>query len=39
MGLERSVNEPYERQIEPTSGISGEEVAWTPDGRFVVAGS
>ncbi|KAL8279850.1 hypothetical protein RQP46_007700 [Phenoliferia psychrophenolica] len=39
MGLERSVRPPYERQIEATTGISSEEVAWTPDGRFVVSGS
>ncbi|GAA5837696.1 hypothetical protein JCM11251_002298 [Rhodosporidiobolus azoricus] len=38
-GLERSFNAPYERPMEPSSGISSEEVTWSPDGRFVISGS
>lgn len=38
LGLERrSPNAP--RQIEPERGISGEEVSWTPDSKYVVGGS
>ncbi|ORY56807.1 WD40 repeat-like protein [Leucosporidium creatinivorum] len=39
MGLERAVASPYERPMEPSAGLSSEEVKWTPDGRFVVGGS
>ncbi|EAU85542.2 hypothetical protein CC1G_06443 [Coprinopsis cinerea okayama7 len=38
VGLERrSVNAPPD--IEPAKGISGEEVSWTPDSKYVVSGS
>lgn len=38
MGLERrSMNAPPD--IEPSKGISGEEVSWTPDSKYVVSGS
>ena len=38
MGLERkNVHVPL--SIEPQKGISGEEVSWTPDSKFVVGGS
>jgi COMPASS component SWD2 len=39
MGLERAVAPPHERPVEPAAGISGEELKWTPDGRFVVGGA
>jgi len=40
IGLERSPSAPYELPLGPAqAGISGEELAWTPDGRFVVGGS
>lgn len=38
-GLERATVPPYERPVEPAAGLSGEEVSWSPDGRFVVSGS
>ncbi|GAA6033557.1 hypothetical protein JCM8097_001454 [Rhodosporidiobolus ruineniae] len=38
-GLERSSRWPHDRDVEPSAGLSGEEVKWTPDGRFVVSGS
>lgn len=38
MGLERAVVAPYERPIEPATGISSEEVKWSPDGRYVIGG-
>lgn len=38
MGLERAVASPYDRPMEPSAGLSSEEVKWTPDGRFVVGG-
>ncbi|GAA5869258.1 hypothetical protein JCM8547_005179 [Rhodosporidiobolus lusitaniae] len=38
-GLERSPQPPHERPMEPTAGISSEEVSWSPDGRFVLSGS
>ncbi|KAF8907341.1 WD40-repeat-containing domain protein [Gymnopilus junonius] len=38
VGLERkSLNAP--QSIEPIRGISGEEVSWTPDSKYVVGGS
>lgn len=38
VGLERkSLSAP--QSIEPTKGISGEEVSWTPDSKYVVGGS
>jgi COMPASS component SWD2 len=38
VGLERkTVNDPH--TIETTKGISGEEVSWTPDCKYVVSGS
>ncbi|KDR78902.1 hypothetical protein GALMADRAFT_244550 [Galerina marginata CBS 339.88] len=38
VGLERmSMSVP--QTIEPTKGISGEEVSWTPDSKYVVGGS
>ena len=38
VGLERkSMNVPQD--IEPSKGISGEEVSWTPDSKYVVGGS
>lgn len=39
MGLERAVAPPHARPVEPVAGISGEEVKWTPDGRYVVGGA
>lgn len=39
MGLERAVASPYDRPMEPSAGLSSEEVKWTPDGRFVVGGT
>lgn len=39
MGLERAVAPPHERPTEPVAGMSGEEVKWTPDGRYVLSGS
>ncbi|GAA6033555.1 hypothetical protein JCM8097_001453 [Rhodosporidiobolus ruineniae] len=38
-GLERSIQPPYDRPMEPSAGLSGEEVKWSPDGRFVITGS
>ncbi|GAA5876251.1 hypothetical protein JCM3774_002337 [Rhodotorula dairenensis] len=38
-GLERAIERPYERPMEPAAGISSEEVSWSPDGRYVVSGS
>ncbi|CAA7266918.1 unnamed protein product [Cyclocybe aegerita] len=38
VGLERkSLN--VQQSIEPTKGISGEEVSWTPDSKYVISGS
>ncbi|TFK27158.1 WD40 repeat-like protein [Coprinopsis marcescibilis] len=38
IGLERrSLNAPPD--IEPARGISGEEVSWTPDSKYVIGGS
>lgn len=37
-GLERLPVSPYAREIEPVEGVSGEEVAWSPDARFVLSG-
>ncbi|CAK5268822.1 unnamed protein product [Mycena citricolor] len=38
VGLERrSISSPP--MIEPSRGSSGEEVGWTPDGKYVVSGS
>ncbi|GAA5884269.1 hypothetical protein JCM6882_002203 [Rhodosporidiobolus microsporus] len=39
IGLERAVTAPHERPMEPRSGLSSEEVKWSPDGRFVISGS
>ncbi|KAK4051559.1 hypothetical protein OIV83_002699 [Microbotryomycetes sp. JL201] len=38
-GLERATESPHTLPIEPTAGISGEELSWSPDGRFIVSGS
>ncbi|KDE07220.1 hypothetical protein MVLG_02443 [Microbotryum lychnidis-dioicae p1A1 Lamole] len=39
-GLERASVAPFERPLgDPVAGLSSEEVSWTPDGRFVLAGS
>ena len=37
-GLERK-NMSAPEIIEPTRGISGEEVSWTPDSKYVLGGS
>ncbi|KAF8150761.1 WD40 repeat-like protein [Crassisporium funariophilum] len=37
-GLERN-NIQTPPNIEPTKGISGEEVSWTPDSKYVLSGS
>ncbi|KAM0789797.1 hypothetical protein ACM66B_006649 [Microbotryomycetes sp. NB124-2] len=38
-GLERNVESPHVRPLEPRAGISGEELSWSPDGRFIISGS
>ncbi|GAA6010991.1 hypothetical protein JCM10207_005460 [Rhodosporidiobolus poonsookiae] len=38
-GLERSPVPPHDRPMEPQAGLSSEELAWSPDGRFVISGS
>lgn len=38
-GLER-MGAPYTEGVTPPrAGMSGEELSWTPDGRYVIAGS
>ncbi|GAA6057334.1 hypothetical protein JCM3770_001097 [Rhodotorula araucariae] len=39
IGLERAATAPYDRPMEPAAGISSEEVCWSPDGRYIVAGA
>ncbi|GAA5838039.1 hypothetical protein JCM5353_003377 [Sporobolomyces roseus] len=39
IGLERAIVPPHERPTEPVAGLSSEEVKWSPDGRYVIAGS
>ncbi|GAA6060873.1 hypothetical protein JCM10212_006253 [Sporobolomyces blumeae] len=39
IGLERAVVAPYERPTTAVAGLSSEEVKWSPDGRYVIAGS
>jgi hypothetical protein len=41
MGLSRSIIAPYQESYtpRPNSGISGQEVSWTPDSRYVISGS
>ncbi|KAK4056379.1 hypothetical protein OIO90_002522 [Microbotryomycetes sp. JL221] len=38
-GLERAITSPHVSPIVPVAGISGEEVTWSPDGRFIISGS
>ncbi|KAM0751498.1 WD40 repeat-like protein [Meredithblackwellia eburnea MCA 4105] len=38
-GLERSPDPPYEQPVAVVPGASGEELTWSPDGRFVISGS
>lgn len=37
-GLERDTTNPYIRPMESQTGLSGEEVTWSPDGRYVLSG-
>ena len=39
IGLERAIVPPHERPTEPVAGLSSEEVKWSPDGRYVIAGT
>jgi hypothetical protein len=41
MGLSRSIIAPYQESYtpRPNAGISGQEVSWTPDSRYVISGS
>ncbi|KPV72992.1 uncharacterized protein RHOBADRAFT_55238 [Rhodotorula graminis WP1] len=38
-GLERAVTKPHDRPMEPAAGLSSEEVSWSPDARYIVAGA
>lgn len=38
MGLGRNATEPFLEPSVPNPGVSGNEVSWSPDGRYVISG-